>query len=177
MFCWIPSHVGIMGNDRADEAAKRASKGLCTRSLPLPARDLYPVFSGFIRGKWQSEWERNVSSKLKAIKPSLGSWRSSSRNMRVEEVKLCRLRIGHTLATHRYLLCDDSRPRCSRCGDFLSVSHVLVSCTDLAPIRVRYFGARALTLKDLLGDTSSHISAVLKYLDHIKFTIIYSPKG
>ena len=87
----------------------------------------------------------------------------------LEEVKLCRLRIGHTLATHRYLLCNDPKPSCSRCGDFLSVLHMLVSCTDLAPIKVRYFGARALTLKDLLEDTSTYISVVFKYLAHIKF--------
>ena len=61
------------------------------------------------------------------------------RTIRVEEVTLCRIRIGHTLATHRYLLCSDPRPRCSRCGEPLTVSHELVSCNRLVAERAIFF--------------------------------------
>ena len=127
-FCWIPSHVGIVGNERADECAKRASLRQCRRFLPLPAMDFLAVCSSHIRLKWQASWESDGSSKLKDIKPRLAAWPSSLRTSRREEVALCRLRIGHTLATHRYLLCGDDRPRCSRCGEDLTVAHVLISC-------------------------------------------------
>ena len=121
-FCWIPSHVGVAGNERADEAAKRAAQAQCTRFLPLPARDSFSVCSIYARQNWQGEWENSGQSKLKAIKPRLVPWQSSLRTSRVEEVTLCRIRIGHTLATHRYLLCGDPRPCCSRCGEPLTVS-------------------------------------------------------
>ena len=122
-FCWIPSHVGAAGNERADEAAKRAAGAQCTRFLPLPARDSFSICSTYARQKWQGEWENSGQSKLKAIKPRLAPWQSSLRISRVEEVTVPYSHRAHPgLATHRYLLCDDPRPCCSRCGD-LSLSH------------------------------------------------------
>ena len=174
VFCWIPSHMGIAGNERADEAAKRASLAECSRFLPLPARDSLALCSSYIRANWQIEWETARSSKLKVIKPRLAPWASSSRTHRKEEVQLCRLRIGHTLVTHRYLLCGGSKPRCSRCGDNLSVAHVLVSCRRLAAERLRYLGSTSLSLEELLGNESGHISQIFRFLSKINFPIIFT---
>ena len=174
-FCWIPSHVGVAGNERADEAAKRAAGAQCTRFLPLPARDSFSICSTYASQKWQGEWENSGQSKLKAIKPRLAPWQSSLRTSRVEEVTLCRIRIGHTLATHRYLLCDDPRPCCSRCGEPLTVLHVLVSCNRLVAERTRFFGTGALSLRELLGDDTSYVSAMFRFFTYIGFSVIYSP--
>ena len=172
-FCWIPSHVGIAGNERADEAAKRASQAQLSRFLPLPARDSLTMCSSHISSKWQEYWESSGPSKLKAIKPRLAPWSSSMRASRREEVQLCRLRIGHTLATHRYMLWGDRRPAAPDAENVFQWHTLLVFCRHLVIERVRCFGSSSLTLRELLDDGSGHIPRVFRFLNHIKFPMIF----
>ena len=87
---------------------------------------------------------------------------------------LCRLRIGHTFATHRYLLCREERPRCPHCAETLTVRHVLVSCRRLDAERVRFFGSCVLSLRKLLDDDSEVIPQVFCFLANAHFFAIYS---
>ena len=172
--CWVPSHVGILGNELADAAAREAAAASATRSLPLPARDYFSVLANFTYKKWQQSWDAS-NSKLYVVKPRLALWPSSFRKARREEVILCRLRIGHTYATHRYLLRSEGRPLCPRCGDFLTVRHILCSCRELEATYIRYFGRTGLDLRSLLENDSCHIENVLKFIADIRFQAIYSP--
>ena len=174
VFCWIPSHVGIVGNELADKAARRAAEAPVTRSLQLPARDYYRTISQFLHQKWQERWSAS-NSKLIEIKPRLAAWSSAFRKARREEVILSRLRTGHTFLTHRHLLRGESRPICQKCGESLTVYHILCSCRELARARSRHFGRSDLGIKDLLGDDSFHIENLFRFIADVKFEVIYSP--
>ena len=177
-FCWIPSHVGIKGNELADAAARRATSAPCTRRLPLPARDFYPSVSSFVLSQWQRAWDVQPRNKLKQLKPTLKLWQSSSRRNRQEEVTLCRLRIGHTFATHGYLLCGEDEPTCPRCLVSLTVAHVLLACPLFSSSRRYHLGriSSDTTLRHLLSDESNWIltGSLFSFIRDIKLRVIFS---
>ena len=63
LFCWIPSHVGIRGNELADAAAKAALNETLT-IMTLPYSDFKPLVKRFIRGKWSDFWATQINNKL-----------------------------------------------------------------------------------------------------------------
>ena len=70
-FCWVPSHAGIVGNERADVAAKRAAESNEVVNVPLPHSDFYPLYRKALKEKWQSEWDGQRNNKLHDIKPTI----------------------------------------------------------------------------------------------------------
>jgi len=66
VFCCIPSHVGILGNEKADAAAKSALTLPVTR-MKLPAIDMCPRITKLIFDEWQEVWNCCAGNKLHAI--------------------------------------------------------------------------------------------------------------
>ena len=150
--CWVPSHVGIPGNEYADMAAKEAST-LPPTPVPLPNTDYIPFLRMETRRRWQQQWDTlNTPNKLKEIKNDVREWESSHHETRRTEVALTRLRIGHTHMTHAHLMTRPQGPipQCELCGATLTVKHVLVDCPRTRDTRQRIFGNK--NLKEILSE-------------------------
>ena len=68
-FCWIPSHIGIRGNEAADMAAKESLDQDITISQ-VPYTDLKSHIKFCISRKWQERWSSCRDNKLFQIKPT-----------------------------------------------------------------------------------------------------------
>ena len=152
VFCWLPSHMGITGNEKADAAAKAALEKEVSECL-LPYSDSRQYIGQYVRDLWQREWDMAVHNKLHAIKPTIGGQSFTYRSGK-EQVILDRLRIGHTRLTHSFLLKGEPPPECTTCECQLTIQHILVDCIEYDFIRPELFGNNT-TLKDIFDNVPS----------------------
>ena len=149
VYCWIPSHIGIAGNESVDQKAKD-SLNLHPTNFSIPYANFKSFINRYILNKWQILWNNSVGNKLFEIKPVIGQSQPVVRNVRQEEVVLARLRIGHTRITHSYLLKREEPPYCFGCDTLFTVRHFLLECGDFSHIRNKYFHVD--TIKQLFND-------------------------
>ena len=123
--CWIPSHIGIKGNDQADSAAKTAWKIPIDKSFKIPYTDLKIEIKNFTQNKWQLRWNNTPHNKLQTIKAEIGEWKEGYRKSRREEIILSCLCIW----THRHhpLISTQTRTTTMVCG----MSPVIFSKTPI----------------------------------------------
>jgi len=167
IFCWIPSHVGIRGNELADTFAKEAISSHHARQIhTCTLQDLKTTIDNHILTQWQILWS-TLHTKLNKIKPTVSPWPSFLLPRR-QEVILNRLRIGHTWVTHKHLM-DKSEPeQCQTCGETFTVEHIICHCRQFADIRTNLKISD--NLEEALSPQSTNIKQIINYL---KLTSLY----
>ena len=68
VFCWVPSHIGIQGNERADVLAK-AALDKTKQFYYIPYTDFKYNISVYLTDILQDECNINVTSKLFEVQP------------------------------------------------------------------------------------------------------------
>lgn len=162
-FCWIPSHVGINGNEEADRAAKAALNLSEPVHLKLPHTDYYPLVKEYVNSCWQREWDNQSDQKLHEIMPRVGEFSVNSLK-RKEQVIIHRIRIGHTRLTHSHLMEGRSNPSlCNFCSQELTVKHFMIQCRRFSRIRRRFFSVS--NMQELFSTVS--LRTILSYIKEI----------
>ena len=136
VLCWIPSHVGIYGNEQADTAAKTALS-LWVTPWKYQLLILFLVLSWSL--KMATILEHLYRKQATTIRPTVGGRQQKPSLSRRDEVVINRLRIGPTRCTHSYLLTGADQPECTTCQCPVTVKHILIECTDFNDTRTKYF--------------------------------------
>ena len=114
IFCWVPGHVGLLGNERADAAAKDALKQVVNK-CQIPPSEIKPFINAYILNKWQKEWDALENNKLHEIQPEVSHRILRHFKNRFDQVVFTRCRIGHTRITHGFLLQGENPTQCLCC--------------------------------------------------------------
>ncbi|KAI5756257.1 hypothetical protein M8J77_023456 [Diaphorina citri] len=113
-FLWVPSHCGIAENERVDLAAKNPTNPIPCDKLYLD--DVKKANKKILLREWEDDWQTNFgTNKLWKIKKDIKPWKSSYKFHRVDEIVVCRLRIGHSVLTHKHLFKREPPPVCQHC--------------------------------------------------------------
>lgn len=86
VFCWIPGHVDVRGNEWAEAAVRSAVRDFPVSYRSILFRDYFTVISTRLPNCWQQRWSDMYHNKLHSIKPRL--WLSSYHRCRTQETAL-----------------------------------------------------------------------------------------
>ena len=127
---WIPSHVGVDGNEKADQLAKEAHLKNTTTHCPLSPEDVKRKVRAAQEKAWQLKYETTIQDlHIGTIKPKVGHWPWASHTIRAAETALARLRISHVeLNDYLHRFGQAESPLCQTCRSPETVDHYLIHC-------------------------------------------------
>ncbi|GFT31873.1 RNase H domain-containing protein [Trichonephila clavipes] len=124
-------------NHRQRASGQRGKSATTHLPLEVPLSDMKRVIMHHIFNIWQESWSQQLDNKLHSVKPVILAW--AVMPMRRTDVKLTRLRIGHTHFTHRHLLFGERAPECPSCNVSYTVHHILIDCPVFNHHRITFF--------------------------------------
>lgn len=162
-FLWVPGHVGLLGNERADAEAKNPESSLLT---PLTFSDAKKLIKREVWDKYQDEWYKTENNKLRKVKDTVKPWQNIYQLNRKDSTIITRLRLGHTNLTHIYLITKEPPPICE-CGSGLNVEHIFTCTLPNRILARRQYQIK--DLSDLSTDNLEKYNDIISYLKKINY--------
>ena len=131
---WVPSHVGILGNERADALATSAHRLSYITAIPPSSSELRTCISATYLAEWTRHWA-SLPAPATAFKPHLGP-PAFSTVPRPHQVCLTRLRLGVSRLTHQHFYSASPPTLCTHCQVCLTPAHLFLHCPGLRHSRV-----------------------------------------
>ncbi|XP_049318608.1 uncharacterized protein LOC125780366 [Bactrocera dorsalis] len=137
---WIPGHTGISGNEKADAAAKNAANTPTITFGYFTKQDIITEITRLRKKSAKDNWSGYIHhySKINPfrIKPTYTA------DITLRAIKpFTRLRLGHTIITHAYLLQRAPHGNCPFCDENATIQHILTACPITATIRHEIFNS------------------------------------
>lgn len=155
-FMWVPSHIGIIGNEKADKYADQATKTIPKPTINnISTIDIKNSIHQKILSSWQNHWNLiPLSNKLKNIKKTIKKWNTPTNFNRRHDIAITRTRIGHSFLTHSYLISKEPQPICESCHTALTIKHIMEECSQYSQFRTDL--NMPPTIAESLGENQTH---------------------
>ena len=128
---WIPSHVGIIGNEVADKLAKQGLQhGKIDEEISTDKTEFRSNIKKLMLQKWQEFYNNDTKGAFyKNLQPQVDYKVKNTFNTWKDEVQLFRLRSGHCyLNEYKSRIFKDVPSDCDICQEPETVSHLLFDC-------------------------------------------------
>ena len=123
---WVPSHMGIAGNESADAVARHALQLPSINPIPKSIREMRQRTHQIYREKWQERW-RALPRELTSFKETLGDTAYADEPRRVQ-LPLTRIRLKVTALTHSHYFKKEPPKQCNQCKVRLTLEHLIIKC-------------------------------------------------
>ena len=127
---WIPSHVNLKGNERADQAANKGREQQSIgRKIGLSPSEIKSISKNYALQSWQKLWDdsnEKTTKEFRKIVPKINTKIAHD----LANKSINRLRINRPV--FRII---DRKSACPTCNLLLTVDHVLLACPSFSTER------------------------------------------
>lgn len=170
---WVPSHVGIMGNEIADKEAKSANVENATN---IYNQHNFSEYKSLIKSKYLYEWNKKYTDGetamvFKSLYPCVESYKLDlSKYCKKSQSDIIRLQTGHCLLNkHLFRLKLHHNELCETCLEPETVQHFIMTCNKYKTIRrklkevcfkenLQFTLKNVLTNESLIGHTIDYVN-------------------